>query len=82
MLIFKTIQKNGKNITVSNIECKYEPFREIKKIKCSLKQVRLVKNITSNGIKLMKIFKVTMLSLKYVEKIEGLDTNMYIYVYI
>ena len=45
------------------------------KIKCFLKQVKLVKNITFNSIKLIKIFRVTMLSLKYVEKVEGLGTN-------
>lgn len=51
-------------ITVSNTQCKYEPFREISKIKCFLKQVKLVNNITFNGIKLMKIFKVGMSNLK------------------
>ena len=51
-------------ITVSNTQCKYEPFREISKIKCFLKQVKLVNNITFNGIKLMKIFKVAMSNLK------------------
>ena len=47
---------------------KYEPFREINEIKCFLKEVNLVKNITFNSIKLMKIFKETMQSLKYIEK--------------
>lgn len=51
-------------ITVSNTQCNYEPFREISKIKCFLKQVKLVNNITFNGIKLMKIFKVAMSNLK------------------
>lgn len=51
-------------ITVSNTQCKYEPFREISKIKCFLKQVKLVNNVTFNGIKLMKIFKVAMSNLK------------------
>ena len=51
-------------ITASNTQCKYEPFREISKIKCFLKQVKLVNNITFNGIKLMKIFKVGMSNLK------------------
>ena len=72
---FQNYPERLKIITVSNIERKCEPFREIKKIKCFLKQVKLVTNITSNGIKLMKIIKVTMMSLKYVEKIEGLDRN-------
>ena len=45
-------------MTVSNIERKYEPCREIKKIKSFLKQVKLFKNITFNSIKLMKIFKL------------------------
>ena len=47
------------------MECRYEPCREIKLF---LKQVKLIKNITFNRIRLMKIFRVTMLSLKYVEK--------------
>ena len=51
-----------------NIERKYEPRREINKIKRLLKQVKLVKNIIFNSIKLMKVFRVTMPSLKYVEK--------------
>ena len=55
-------------ITVSNMDGTYEPFRKINKIKRFLKQVKLVKNITLNSIKLMRIFKVTMLSLNYVEK--------------
>ena len=50
------------------MEHKYEPFREINKIEHFLKQVKLVKNIAFNSTKLMKIFKVTMLSLIYVEK--------------
>ena len=41
---------------------------EKNKIRCFLKQVKLVNNITLNSIKLIKIFRVTMLSLKYVEK--------------
>ena len=68
MLIFKIVLKDWKVITISNIEQKYEPFREINKIKRFLKQVKLVKNITLNSIKLIKIFKETMLRLKYVEK--------------
>ena len=68
VLIFKIVLKDWKIITVSNIERKYEPCREINKIKRFLKQVKLVNNITLNSIKLMKIFRVTMLSLKYVEK--------------
>ena len=54
------ILKDWEMITVSNTESNYEPFREISKIKRFLKQVKLVKNITFNGIKLMKIFKVAM----------------------
>ena len=50
------------------MEHKYEPFREISKIERFLKQVKLVKNIAFNSTKLMKIFKVIMLSLIYVEK--------------
>ena len=46
---------------MSNIDRKYELFREINKINRFLKQVKLVKHITLNSIKLMKIFKVTML---------------------
>ena len=68
VLIFKIVQKDRKIIIASNIERKYETFREINNIKRFLKQVKLVKKITFNGIKLMKILKVTMLSLKYVEK--------------
>ena len=55
---FKIVRKDWKIITVSNIERKYEPCREIKKIKSFLKQVKLFKNITFNSIKLMKIFKL------------------------
>ena len=33
------------------------------------KQVKLVKNITFKSVKLMKMFQVTMPSLKYVEQI-------------
>ena len=68
MLIFKIVHKDRKIIIASNIERNYETFREINNIKRFLKQVKLVKKITFNGIKLMKILKVTMLSLKYVEK--------------
>ena len=68
LLIFKIVLKDWKTITVSNIESKYEPCKEIHKIKRYLKQVKLVKNITFNSIKLMKIFRVTMLSLKYAEE--------------
>ena len=68
VLIFKIVQKDRKIIIASNIERKYETFREINNIKRFLKQVKLVKKITFNGIKLMKILKVTMLSLKYIEK--------------
>ena len=83
VLIFKIVPKDWKIITGSNIERKYEPFREINKIKRFLKLVKLVKNITFNCIKLMKIFEVTMLSLKYVnkknnkqtKKIERLEAN-------
>ena len=50
-------------ITASNTERKYQPFREIDKIKHLLKQVKLVNNITFNSIKLMKIFKVIVSSL-------------------
>ena len=50
------------------MEQKYESFREINKIERFLKQVKLVKNIAFNSTKLMKIFKVIMLSLLYVEK--------------
>ena len=75
VLIFKIVLKDWKIVIASNIERKYETFREINNIKRFLKQVKLVKKITFNGIKLMKILKVTMLSLKYVEKIEGLETN-------
>ena len=39
LLIFKIVLKDLKIITVSNIERKYEPFREINSIKCFLKQV-------------------------------------------
>ena len=46
---------------MSNIDRKYELFREINKINRFLKQVKLVKHITLNSIKFMKIFKVTML---------------------
>ena len=38
-------------ITASNIEGKYEPFREINKIKRFLKQLKLLKNITFNRIR-------------------------------
>ena len=78
MLIFNIVLKDWKVITISNIEQKYEPFREINKIKRFLKQVKLVKNITLNSIKLIKIFKEIMLRLKYVEKkkkIEELEAN-------
>ena len=68
VLIFKIVLKYWKIITVCSIEHKYEPFREINKIKRFLKQVKLVKNITLNSIKLIKIFKEIMLRLKYVEK--------------
>ena len=68
MLILKIVLKHCKIIPVSNVERKYEPCSEINKIKCFLKQTNLVNNITLNSIKLMKIFRVTMLSLKYVEK--------------
>ena len=64
VLIFKILLKDWKIITVSNKERKYEPFWEINKIKCFLKQVKLA----INSINLMKIFKVTTLSLKYVDK--------------
>ena len=73
VLIFKIVLKDWKLITVSKIEPKYEPFGEVNKIKRFLKQVKLVKNITFNGITLMKIFKVTMLTLKCVEKTEELQ---------
>lgn len=57
-------------ITVSNIKCKYEQFREMTNIKlCFLNQLKLVKNIIFNSIKVMKIFKLTMPSLKSVEKL-------------
>ena len=75
VLIFKIVLKDWKIITLSNIEHTYEPCTKMNKIKCFLKQVKLVKNITFNSIKLIKIFRVTMLSLKYVEKVEGLGTN-------
>ena len=59
-------------ITVSNIECKYEQFREMTNIKlCFLNELKLVKNIVFNSIKVMKIFKVTMPSLKSVEKLRA-----------
>ena len=67
-LTFKIILKDWKIITVSNIERKYEPFREIKKIKRVPKQVKLYNRITLNSIKLMKIFKTTTLSLTYTGK--------------
>ena len=79
MLIFNIVLKDWKVIIISNTEQKYEPFREINKIKRFLKQVKLVKNITLNSIKLIKIFKEIMLRLKYVEKkkkkIEELEAN-------
>ena len=43
------------------MECRYEPCREIKLF---LKQVKLIKNITFNCIRSMKIFRVPMLNLK------------------
>ena len=45
VLIFKIVLKDLKIITASSKERKYEPFRETKKIKRFLKQVKLVKNI-------------------------------------
>ena len=75
MLTFKIVLKDWKIITLSNIEHTYEPCTKMNQIKHFLKQVKLVKNITFNSIKLIKIFRVTMLSLKYVEKVEGLGTN-------
>ena len=68
MLIFKIVLKDWAIITISNIEHKYESCREINKINHFLKQIKLVKNITFNSSKSMKISRVTMLSLKYVEK--------------
>ena len=68
VLIFKIVLKDWKIVTASIIEHKYEPCKEITKIKRFLKQVKLVKNITFNSFKLIKIFKVTMLSSKYVEE--------------
>ena len=68
VLTFKIVLKDWKIAIASNKERKYELFREINRIKLFLKQVKLVKNITFNSIKLMKIFNVTMLSLKYAEK--------------
>ena len=68
VLIFKIVLKEWKIITVCNIDCKYESFTETNKIKHFFKQLKLVKNISLNSIKLTKIFKVTMLSLKYIEK--------------
>ena len=67
-LTFKIIPKDWKIITVSNIECKYEPFREINKFKRVFKQVKLYNSITLNSIKSMKIFKITTLSLTYTGK--------------
>ena len=82
MLIFKIILKDWKIITVSKIDHKYESFRVISKIKRFLKQVKLIKNITLGSIKLMKIFKVTMLCLKYVEKNRRNRNNVKIKVFI
>ena len=56
VLIFKIVLKDWKIITISNIGRKYEPCREINKIKRFLKQAKLVKNITFNSIKLIKTF--------------------------
>ena len=82
MLIFKTVLNDWKIITVSNIERKYKPCREINKIKRFLKQVKLAKNITFNNIKSMKIFRITILSLKYVEKCRRTRNNLKIKVFI
>ena len=82
VLIFKIVLKDWKIITVSNIERKYEPCREINKIKRFLKQVKLLNNITLNSIKLMKIFRVTMLSLKYVEKSRSSGNKLKVKVFI
>ena len=57
------------------IERKYEPFREINKIKRFLKQVKIVKDITLKSIKLIIIYRVTMLSLKNFEKTRRTKVN-------
>ena len=82
MLIFKIVLKDWEIITVSNTDCKYDPFIEINKIKRFLKQVKLVKNITLHSIKLMKIFKLTMLNLKYVEQNRRTVSKLMIKVFI
>ena len=82
VLIFKIVLKDWIIATASNIERIYEPCREINKIKRFLKQVELVKNITFNSIKLMKMFKVTMLSLKYVEESRNIKNRLKIKFYI
>lgn len=59
-------------ITVSNIECKYGQFREMTNFTlCFLNQVKSVKSIVFNSIKVMKIFELTMPSLKSVEKLRA-----------
>ena len=73
MPIYKIVPKDWKIITLSNIEHKSEPCRETKSF---LKQVKLVKNITFNTIKLMKIFKVSMLHLRYMEKSRRTRTKL------
>ena len=75
VLIFKIVLKYWKIITVCSIEHKYEPFREINKIKRFLKQVKIVKDITLKSIKLIIIYRVIMLSLKNVEKTRRTITN-------
>ena len=75
VLIFKIVLTEWKIITAFNIDGKCKPFREINKIKRFLKQVKLLTNITCNSIKLMKIFKSTMLNLKYIEKNRRLNAN-------
>ena len=62
--IFKIVLKDWEIITVSNIKHKYEPCKEINKIKYFLKQVKLVKSITLNSIKIIKIFRVIIAKLK------------------
>ena len=82
VLIFKIVLKDWKIITVSNIEQKYEPCREINKMRCFLQQGKLVNNITLNSIKSMKIFRVTILSLKYVGKSRRTSNKLKIIVFI
>ena len=68
------MKKLTSGVLCFKIERKYESCREKSKIKRFLNQVKLVKNINLNSFKLMKIFRVTMLSLKYFEKV-GLKTT-------